>query len=143
MKLRLSLLSALLTLIATGAEPPADFLLDTRAVMESAKSVTREKYTDSDRMVVDNHMLETYEKDGSSVTWDDEFLKVLTEKGRRESSSFSLDFNTHYGTSLVYRAEIIKPDGRVIPIDVGTYSRVMTDPGQMGMNIYDPLQRVL
>jgi hypothetical protein len=143
MKLRLSLLSALLTLIATGAEPPADFLLDTRAVMESAKGVTREKYTDSDRMVVDNHVLETYEKDGSSVTWDDEFIKVLTEKGRRESSSFSLDFNTHYGTSLVYRAEIIKPDGRVIAIDVGTYSRVMTDPGQMGMNIYDPANKVL
>lgn len=143
MKLRLSLISIFLMLIARGVEPPANFLLDTRAVIESAKGVTMEKYTDSDRMLVDNHTLETYEKDGTSVAWDDEFTKVLTEKGRRQSSSFSLEFNTHYGTSMVYRAEIIKPDGRVIPIDVDTYSRIMTDPGQMGMNIYDPADKVL
>lgn len=143
MKLRISLLSLFLTLIASSAEPPASFLLDTRAVIEAAKRVTREKYTDSDRMLVDNHVLETYEKDGTSVAWDDEYTKVLTEKGRRESSSFSLDFNTHYGTSMVHRAEIIKPDGRVIPIDVNTYSRIMTDPSQMGMNIYDPADKVL
>jgi hypothetical protein len=102
-----------------------------------------EKYTDSDRMLIDNHVLETYEKDGTSVAWDDEYFKVLTEKGRRESSSFSLEFNTHYGTSMVHRAEIIKPDGRIIPIDVNTYSRIMTDPSQMGMNIYDPADKVL
>jgi len=143
MKLQISLLSVLITLIASGAEPPPNFLLDTRTVVESAKTVTREKYTDSDRMLIDNHVLEAYEKDGTSVAWDDEYFKVLTEKGRRESGSFSLEFNTHYGTSMVYRAEIIKPDGRVIPIDVNTYSRIMTDPGQMGMNIYDPANKVL
>ena len=143
MKFKLSLISIFLMLIARGVEPPANFLLDTRAVIESAKRVTREKYTDSDRMLIDNHVLETYEKDGTSVAWDDEYFKVLTEKGRRESSSFSLDFNTHYGTSMIHRAEIIKPDGRIIPIDVNTYSRIMTDPSQMGMNIYDPADKVL
>lgn len=143
MKTQLFFFLTFLTRFVTGAEPPADFLLDTRAVIESAKRVTRETYTDSDRMLIDNHVRETYEKDGTSVTWDDEYFKVLTEKGRRESSSFSLGFNTHYGTSLVYRAEIIKPDGRVIPIDVDAYSRIMTDPGQMGANIYDPANKVL
>ena len=143
MKFRLFAFLSLTAIIANGVEPPANFLLDTGAVIESAKGVTMEKYADSDRMLVDNHTLEAYEKDGTSVAWDDEFTKVLTEKGRRQSSSFSLEFNTHYGTSMVYRAEIIKPDGRVLPIDVDTYSRIMTDPGQMGMNIYDPADKVL
>jgi transglutaminase-like putative cysteine protease len=143
MKMRLFALLSLATLITRGVEPPSHFLLDARTVIESAKNVTREKYTDSDRMLIDNHVLEAYEKDGSSITWDDEYFKVLTEKGRRESSSFSLEFNTHYGTSMVYRAEIIKPDGRILTVDVDTYSRIMTDSGQMGMNIYDPANKVL
>jgi hypothetical protein len=39
-------------------------------------------------------------------------------------------FDLNYGTSFVYRAEIIKPDGRVIAIDPEAYSRVMTEPGR-------------
>jgi len=133
----------LATFLVCAVEPPANFLLETPAVIKAAAGVTCQKYTDSDRILVDNHTFEAYEKDGSSIVWDDEYTKVLTEKGRRESGSFSLDFNTHYGTSLVYRAEIIKPNGRIIPIDVDAYSRIMTDPGQMGMNIYDPANKVL
>jgi len=143
MKLKLLFSLLIFTTLVFATEPPKDFLLETPAVIKAATAVTREKYTDSDRILVDNHVLEVYEKDGSSITWDDEYYKVLTEKGRRESGSFSLEFNTHYGTSLVYRAEIIKPNGHVIPIDVNAYSRIMTDPGQMGANIYDPANKVM
>ena len=123
--------------------PPAGFLLDQAAVIASARAVTSQRFPDADRVLVDDHVFERYEKDGTSVAWDDEYSKILTEKGRRDASTSQLEFNAHYGTALVYRAEIVKPDGRAIPVDTAAYSRVMTEPGQMGANIYDPDNKVL
>ena len=143
------LYSVLLTLCLAAhaalyaAEPPAGFLLDTQAVVSSAKTVTAVHFPDADRVLVDDHVFEIFEKNGTSIHWDDEYSKVLTEKGRRDASSSQLAFNVHYGTAMVCRAEIIKPDGRVIPIDTATYSRIMTEPGQMGSNIYDPDNKIL
>ncbi len=133
--------------IAAGAfcasEPPQGFLLDAGRVVESAKTVDAARFPDADRVLVDDHVLETYEKDGKSVLWDDEYSKVLTEKGRRDASTLEMPFDLHYGTSFVYRAEIIKPDGRVLAVDADKYSRVMIDTGQMGANIYDPSSKTL
>ncbi len=123
--------------------PPADFLLDRDRVMAAAREVTAERFPDADRVLVDDHVLEIYERDGTSVLWDDEYSKILTEKGRRDASSCQLMFNLNYGTAFVHRAEIIKPDGRVVAIDPEAYSRVMTEPGQMGANIYDPSNKIL
>jgi transglutaminase-like putative cysteine protease len=124
-------------------EPPAGFLLDTQTVITSARAVTAARFPDADRVLVDDHVLEIYEANGTSVVWDDEYSKVLTEKGRRDGSTHEIQFDLHYGTSFVFRAEIIKPDGRVIPIDTAAYSRVMTESGQMGANIYDPSSKTL
>ena len=126
-----------------AAEPPSGFLLDTQTVRSSAKAVTAAQFPDADRVLVDDHVMEIFEKDGTSVHWDDEFSKVLTEKGRRDASSSAIPFNLHYGTAMVCRAEIIKPGGRIISIDTATYSRIMTEPGQMGSNIYDPDEKML
>ncbi len=133
----------LLRVAAQLPQPPANFLLDQDAVRAAAQQVDTSRYPDADRVLVDDHVFETYEADGTSILWDDEYSKVLTEKGRREASSVSLQFNLCYGTAFVYRAEIIKPDGRVIALDTERGSRVMTEPGQMGANIYDPNNKVL
>lgn len=126
-----------------AAEPPGGFLLNQKTVFDAAKAVTAERFPDADRVLVDDHVLEIYGKEGTSVLWDDEFSKILTEKGRRDGSSHQLMFDMNYGTSFVFRAEIIKPDGRVLPVDTEKYSRVMTEPGQMGSNIYDPSNKIL
>jgi hypothetical protein len=133
---------------ATGAlsetfQPPAGFLLERDAVVAASTNVTAARYPDADRVLVNDHVFERYEPDGTSVSWDDEWAKVLTEKGRRDGSSREMQFNTSYGTSFVYRAEIIKPDGRVLAVDIEKYARVVTEPGQMGANIYDPNNKVL
>ncbi|HON46396.1 MAG: DUF3857 domain-containing protein [Kiritimatiellae bacterium] len=123
--------------------PPDGFLLERDKVAADARTVTAERFPDADQVLVDDHVLEIVAKDGTSVVWDDEYAKVLTEKGRRDASSHQMMFNLHYGTTFVYRAEIIKPDGRVVAIDPEAYSRVMTEPGQMGSNIYDPNNKIL
>ncbi len=129
---------------ASGAgTPPEAFLLDRKNVMTAAAAVTADRFPNADRVLVDNRVLERYERDGTSVVWDDEYSKILTEKGRREASSVRIPFNAHYGTSLVHRAEIIKPDGRIIALDIASYARVMVESEQMGANIYDPNNKTL
>ena len=124
--------------LAEPLMPPEGFLLDRAAVIQEAAKVTREAYPDADQVLVNDAILEVVAKDGLAVTWDDEYSKILTEKGRRDASTARLHFFAHYGTVSVHRVELIKPDGTVIPIDHAAHSRVMTDTSQMGSNIYDP-----
>ncbi|HPK37224.1 MAG TPA: DUF3857 domain-containing protein, partial [Kiritimatiellia bacterium] len=128
----------------SGAEVlPEAFPLDRQSVMTVAASVTAERFPNADRVLVDNRVLERYERDGTSVVWDDEYNKILTEKGRRDASSVRIPFNAHYGTALVYRAEVIKPDGRTVALDIASYARVVVESEQMGANIYDPNNKIL
>ncbi|MDA3924129.1 MAG: DUF3857 domain-containing protein [Kiritimatiellae bacterium] len=127
----------------TTQQPPADFLLDTQAVTAAAIKMTAQKFPNADTILVDDHVLEEYNKDGTSICWDDEYTKVLTEKGRRSNTSHDFSFDTSYSTSFVYRAEIIKPDGKILPIDIEQYSKIMTEQSQMGSNIYDPSNKIL
>ena len=136
-------LSVYASLASSVPQPPDGFLLDQAVVISASKQVTASVFPDADRVLLDDHVLEIFEKDGQSVLWDDEYSKILTEKGRRDGSSHELMFDLNYGTSFVFRAEILKPDGRVIFIDTVKYSRVMTEPGQMGSNIYDPSNKIL
>lgn len=129
--------------VRAAMEPPLGFLLERTAVINAARAATSDVFPDADRVLVADHVLEIFEKDGTSVAWDDEYSKILTEKGRRDASSYEVAFDLNYGTACVHRAEIIKPDGRVIPLDTDAYSRVMTEQGQMGSNIYDPNSKTL
>ncbi len=108
----------------------------------SAKSTAKE-YPDADTILLSDYQVSTYDKDGLGVTIDDYYEKILTEKGRRESRTISMHFSTYYQTIEVAKLEIIRPDGSIVPVDVAANSKVMTEPGQMGSNIYDPNQKVL
>ncbi|MBM4152496.1 MAG: DUF3857 domain-containing protein, partial [Kiritimatiellaceae bacterium] len=84
-----------------------------------------------------------YEADGTYRYVSDTAYQIVTEKGRQEKSSVSVSYNTKYGTMQIVRAEVIKPDGRVVPIDLATQSREVIDQGQMSANIYDPCEKVI
>ena len=134
----------LASLCASAAERLPDYpLLKRDAVVEAAKGATAERFPDADSALIDDIVFTEYAPDGTDATWDDEYTKILTEKGRREASTLTLGFNAFYGNIRVLLAEIIKPDGRVIPVDVKANSRVMIDPSQMGSNIYDPNDKQL
>ncbi|MCL2105181.1 MAG: DUF3857 domain-containing protein, partial [Kiritimatiellaeota bacterium] len=134
---------AFAALAGQGAELPQGFLSPMDMVVTAAREVTPARFPDADRVLVDDRVWVRYEKDGTAVTWDDEYVKILTEKGRREGAQITLHFNAHYGTALVSRAEIIKPDGRTVPVDVDAYAKVATESGQMSSNIYDPQNKIL
>ncbi len=118
-------------------------LLEMKKVVSSSAEVTREKYPDADYVLLDEYEYVEYSPDGNNESLDENFMKVMTEKGRRELSSRSISFNTTYEEVEVKALEIIKPDSTVVPVNVKEQSQEMVNSGQMGMNIYDPSQKIL
>lgn len=118
-------------------------LLNMSLVQASAAKVTRTVYPDADDVLVDDHIVVSYETDGTSVTFDDTVIKILTEKGRQSNRVLTRYFCASYGSAEFRLVQVIKPDGRTIAVDLASQSQVMTDPSQMHSNIYDPNNKVL
>ena len=126
---------------APEAAKPA--LMDRAAEVAAATEVTKDKYPDADDVLVDDFVCVRYEADGTSVTFDETWTKALTDKGRRDNEHMSLDFDEAYSKVALDLLEVIKPDGQATPVDIAAQSRVTTESGQMGENIYDPNRKVL
>ena len=112
-------------------------------ILAASAAATPEAYPDADTILLDSVTFDRYNSDGTSVTYDDTYIKVLTEKGRRDSRTDSLHFNVVYATNEIVAAEVIKPDGSVRPVDLTRNSSVMTDTSHMRSNIYDPNDKIL
>ncbi len=113
------------------------------ALVERAAKATVEVYPDADSVLLYDLQQAVYQVDGSGRTRDDYYQKVLTEKARRELRSLPLSFDAFYEKIEVAKLEVIRPDGKVIPVDVARNAKVAVDSSQMEENIYDPNQKVL
>jgi len=150
MKLHPPILAAILTcanFTAQAIDLPPELamgpLLDATQVLARAAQATTNRFPNADTVLVDDLVREAYHPDGTSVMIDDEYTRILTEKGRRERSVRSFSFDVAYDTTTVVCAEMIKPDGSRVSIDPARNGRVMVNPGQMGANIYDPNEKIL
>ncbi len=124
----------------------SDGLLERRAVLEAAEEVTAERHPNADDVLVDDHIRVQYNADGTSVTWDDWYVKILTEKGRKKRALLSLYFTQPYSLPedvQVRCLELIKPDGTVQAVDVARQSRITINRSQMAANIYNPKSKIL
>ena len=77
-------------------DTPPDSLLDQAAVVKDARGLTAVKYPDADTVLVSEHQRTQYKPDGSYVTLDDEYVKVLTEAGRKGSREQQFGFDASY-----------------------------------------------
>ena len=138
-------LASLLILILSAALFAADehAMLDLAKVQEIAKGATREKFPDAEDVMIDDIISITYQKDGSSVTWDDTCVKILTDKGVRNNRTLGAGYNISYAKAFFTTVEIIKPNGQIIPIDIESNSKEMVSSGQMDSNIYNPNSKTL
>ncbi|MBN1863783.1 MAG: DUF3857 domain-containing protein [Victivallales bacterium] len=118
-------------------------ILERGKVITAAADVTKERYPDADDVLVDDYIFTRYNPDGTSAAWDDTFIKVLTEKGRRDHQTLSFYYTLPYSTVVLTVLEIIKPDGSVVSVDISENAREMINSTQMGSNIYDPNSKVL
>ena len=118
-------------------------ILDRYKVYDTSKAITSSTYPNSEEVLLDNYIIEKYNSDGTSTVWDDTFMKVLTEKGKRNNKILPFYFTLPYSTVDLTLLEIIKPDGTVQDIDIAKQSRVMIDTSQMNANIYNPNSKIL
>jgi len=118
-------------------------LEDAKKVMVAAAEITPAQYPNCDEATVEQRSVRVYQADGTGECQDETFVKVLTEKGRRDNRTLTMYFMLPYTTVAVPRLEVIKPDGETVPVDVAANSRESIDDSQMAANIYDPNMRVL
>ncbi|MGA2870083.1 MAG: DUF3857 domain-containing protein, partial [Verrucomicrobiota bacterium] len=128
----------------TNAYAGSDWdLMDAGKVMAAAADITPEKFPNCDEVTVDGKSVRFYRPDGTGESQDETFIKVLTEKGRRDNRTLSFGFMLPYTTVSVAKLEVISPGGQVTPVDVAANSKESIDDSQMAENIYDPNDRVL
>ncbi len=143
---RIAIFSIFIFALSLGVALAEDYskgILDPAKVLEATREVTTEAYPNADDVLVDDVIWTRYQPDGTDETWDDTFIKVLTEKGRRENATLTFHFTLPYTELDVPIVQIIKPDGTTIDIDTEKQSRIMVDPGQRSSNIYNPNAKVL
>ncbi|QHI70002.1 DUF3857 domain-containing protein [Tichowtungia aerotolerans] len=108
------------------------------ALLRSAAPATLKLYPDADTVLVEDIIRLSYRADGSYEYVSDVAIKILTEKGRQEEGTVTLGYDAAYGTTRFTQAEVIKPDGTIVPIDLEKQTRETIDSSQMNANIYDP-----
>ena len=75
--------------------------VDAKPVMAAAAEITPEKYPDSDAVTVDQKSVRVYRADGTGECQDETFTKVLTEKGKRDNRTLTMNFMLPYTTVAV------------------------------------------
>jgi len=132
---------------ARAEEDYAEGMLDRAAALAAARTATAEAFPDAESVLVDALRRVRYEADGRYTEWYEEYVRILTEEGRRGyetlSSHFTIPYQRGPEDCRITLVELVKPDGRTQRVDVAAASRVMIDPSSMGQNIYNPNDRVL
>ena len=109
----------------------------------SADDITTARFPDADSVMVDEVEKVKYNPDGTYDQTRECWVKILTEKGRRNESSFTLGYTKRYGEAGVLFVKAIGVDGVEREIDVSKTTKDSTDNSSMSENIYDPLDRVI
>lgn len=125
------------------AEEPFTGLLNLKDVLEKAKLCTLETYPNSDEVLVDDYIRVVYKSDGTGDKLDDTVVKILTDKGREDYKTLGFNYTLPYSRVEIKEIDVIKPDGRILPVDIKTNAREMVDDSQMFANIYNPNDKVL
>jgi transglutaminase-like putative cysteine protease len=117
--------------------------LDRAQVMDSARSVTPEKYPNAEVVQLDSRQWITYKTDGTYRQWYETYAKVMTEKGRRRYKSVTSSYTIPYNVTEFKLVEVIRPDGSSLQVDIEKNSSDLIEQSQMDANIYDPNNRIL
>lgn len=118
-------------------------MLDRESVFESATQATCMTFPNADYVYLDDFTRCEYQPNGTGVTWSDSYIKVLTERGRREKQHLSFQYVLPYRRVIIAVLELIRPDGSIVPVDIESQSQVMINHSQISANIYNPNSKVL
>ncbi len=112
-------------------------------IVKKGELVTEKQFPEADNVLLFEKERYTYNKEGTYRVTDELYVKILTEKGRAGLRQLTFHFNLHYNKFKVEELSVIKPGGRIVPVDIAANSRIVIDSSQMASNIYDPAQKCL
>src|SRR5271156_3620110 len=112
--------------------------VDAKKALNAASDITPASYPDCDEATVEEKIVAVYRADGTGEDQDEAFVKVLTEKGKRDRRTLALGFMLPYSPAEVVKLEVMKPTGEVVPVDIAPNSKETIYTSQMESNIYDP-----
>jgi len=124
-------LAALVAQAEEIPDMPSAYRAIPSAVITAAAQATPERFPDADTVMVDDRLHTAYDPDGSDCTWDDEWVKILTEKGRRSYATLSISFNARYGDAAIHCVEIIGTNGQARAVDFAHLTKTATDNSGM------------
>ncbi len=99
------------------------------------------RYPDANTILLDDRERVHYNCDGTYTRTDESWTLLKTEKGRDGQRTLTLYFNEFYQRPPQVEIELLKADGRVVRPEV--QRKIVTEPGQMASNIYDPANKIL
>ncbi len=105
--------------------------------------ITQEKYPDADAVLKKSVREVTYNLDGTYVDRAEEWVKVLTDKGRRDESEISMRYSSRYSAARIISVSIFDTNGVERVVDTSSTTKDSTDNSSMDENIYDPMHRVV
>ena len=142
----LLLLAALPALAAatTFEERPFATRATREQLLERAARATPEAYPDADTVILHDGEHVLYDASGRYLEASESCVKVLTERGRRDTRSQSFWYTARYSRPIRFIvAEILRPDGSATPLDTAVLVNERTDRSGMGSNIYDPMDKIV
>ena len=109
-------------------------------ILDAIKKVKPSDYPSANTVTVMNDQQIVYQQDGQFTATIHSARMVLTQAGKAEAASNSLYYAKDAEKMEVLSAQVVKADGKVIPVD----KKDIQDVEQSGeMNIYDPNGRAI
>ncbi len=118
---------------ASGSEDVHPFL----------KQVTRKTYPNAHAVLAKEIESIHFKNDGTYVDEDEVFITILDEDGKRSEKIQSFYIDRYYAKLDVRVMEVIKKDGRPVPVNLKVNSREDTPLSDTEANIYDPKRKIL
>lgn len=135
--------SALCMLIAGWvlALPAIPETLDREKTLAAVKALTVEQAPDAQQVAVAQLRYVKYEPDGTSTMWVDFWAKALTPAGAQDLRDVPSSYTEGFSETEFQLAEVIRPDGSVVPVDIAANTAEATSNRSMDSNIYDPTSK--
>lgn len=119
--------------LLVSAEPPVP-----EAILKASAETTRERYPGADAVVVEYKIFGGGTKDGCAYSSAHEYIKILTEEGRRKNEFLTYQVVSNNETISISRARVIKPNGQWTEIDpeASSFNRLDDEGVQIGLDIH-------
>ena len=144
---RLLALVLLLPLLASATsfdERPFAAHATHEQLVAAAARATPEAFPDADTVALHDGEHVAYDASGRFLDVAEVCVKVLTERGRRDTRTQSFYYSAHYAKPPRFVvAEILHPDGTASSIDTAAHTKEQIDRSSMSANIYDPNNKIV